>query len=211
MAESSGILSAKGIYRPHNPDAVENLSWSIWFLKLGEVWEPLAKRPQELLKRAPQIKYSPDVRHFELQKVLIAYFCGERDILHPRKSLELYNFFRHISILQCGPNAVSMDAIAGFFDADKKPCWDLIYVEDTVRLRCKSCWYGQCKTKASLFCIYYTGSTQIPCQLSQSCRLPFFGILTVIPSVHSLGKLEFSQAPLMRVCSNAADCLEFSL
>ena len=42
-----------------------------------------------------------------------------------------------------------------------------------------------------------TGSTQIPRQISQSRRLAFFVILTITPSVLSLGKLSFSQASLV--------------
>ena len=38
------------------------------------------------------------------------------------------------------------------------------------------------------------GRTQIPRQLSQSRKLPFFGILTIMPSVQSLGRVSLTHA-----------------
>ena len=132
------------------------------------------------IKKAPEIKYSTDVRHLELQKVLIAYFCGERDILQAqlyfakRSICSLYGCYRRL------------------FRNRVKPCWDLIHVQHTVRLRCvvliwsvqddlgqkSSCSasiveYSCCfrRSRIILEIIFATtGSTRIPRQLSQSRR-----------------------------------------
>ena len=66
----------KNKYRPHNSDAVDNLSW----------FENLSFPRRN--KKSTGDKIQP--YGTPLQKAPIAYFCGERDILHPRKLLELY-------------------------------------------------------------------------------------------------------------------------
>lgn len=50
------------------------------------------------------------------------------------------------------------------------------------------------RSRIILFIIFLAaGSTQIPLQMSHLKRVPFFGILTIIPTFYSLGKRSYSQ------------------
>ena len=80
-----------------------------------------------------------------------------------------------------------------------------VNVVNARRSRSEACLLTIYGIKVDFYLIQYDLADDIPLQLSQIFRLPFFGIFTMIPSVHSSENASLNQASSNMGCSTSAD------